>query len=164
MDIDTPPSMSSGVECIELLTKEYPNVVVTAMTVKEDIDTVLNAIGAGALGYVLKSTPPQKLLYYIKELYAGGSPMSPSIVRKIWQSFSVPKVDTKSYFNLTEREQEILMLVAEGMKEKEVAEHLHISLNTVKSHVYKMYQKLEVKNRIEAINKYRTYQLNLSSS
>ena len=154
MDIGLPGI--SGIECTRIIKNRYPSVQIMICTVFEDDERLFNALSAGASGYILKRTSPNKLLESIRDIYNGGSPMTSQIARKVVATLQSP---TKSNnfpgedFNLSSREKEILKLLAEGFRNKEIAEKLFITHYTVKSHIYNIYEKLHVKSRIEAINK-----------
>jgi DNA-binding NarL/FixJ family response regulator len=132
-------------------------------TVYEEDEKIFEALNAGANGYILKKTSPIKLLEAIRELYEGGAPMSAQIARKVVAVFQqknntqetgqVP-VTNSNLKTLSNREMEILVLLSKGMLYKEIAAQLFISQETVRKHVYHMYEKLHVNNRIEAVNKY----------
>ena len=155
MDIDLGEGRMTGIECIARLREKCPKTQFMILTIYEDHQKVFDALSAGALGYVLKSASFEKIIEAIKDLYEGGSPMSPSIARKIALSFSqntshtTPEVDI-----LTTREREVIELIAKGRMEKEVAAELFISLKTVKTHISNIYTKLQVRTRVEALNKY----------
>ena len=132
-------------------------------TVYEEDEKIFEALTAGANGYILKKTAPGKLLDAIKELYEGGAPMSSQIARKVVAAFQKrPVLETnignatqgKSISILSNRENEILQLLAKGLLYKEIAAHIFISQETVRKHVYHIYEKLHVNNRVEAINKF----------
>ena len=125
-------------------------------TVLEDYEKIYKAIVAGASGYILKRTEPQALLLAIKELNDGGAPITPAIAQKVLMAFRemLPKSNA-SEEKLSERETEVLQLLAEGNRNKDVADKLAISTATVKSHIYSIYQKLHVNTRVDAINKFR---------
>src|SRR6516164_467899 len=149
----------SGIECVRELKPENPEVLFMMCTVYEEDEKIFEAINAGANGYILKKTTPVKLLDAIKELYEGGAPMSSQIARKVVNAFQVKNVSEtgsqgKSINVLSNRENEILELLAKGMLYKEIASFLFISQETVRKHVYHIYEKLHVNNRVEAINKF----------
>jgi len=149
------PGMS-GIEVMGRLKKGFPKIQFMVLTVFEDDDRIFNALAAGASGYLLKSTPPGKIMEAISELYEGGSPMSTQIARKVVASFRHP---TEEYANpyeqlLTQREKEVLELLSNGKLYRQIAQELFISMETVKSHCHNIYDKLHVTTRTEAINKY----------
>lgn len=150
-DINLP--QKSGIECMREIKENCPDMQFIMFTIYEDSDQVFEALKAGASGYILKNTPPEKIVESLLELHEGGSPMSPKIARKVLNSFNVePK---KNQFNdlLTKKEIEILAQLSKGYLYKEIAEKEHISISTVKTHLNHIYQKLQVQNRTEAINK-----------
>jgi DNA-binding NarL/FixJ family response regulator len=122
-------------------------------TVYENDEKVLQALQAGATGYLLKRTEPQRILESIKELNQGGSPMSSNIARKVLNIFLHEKKITKKEI-LSNRENEVLELLAGGLLYKEIADKLFISHGTVRQHIHNIYEKLHVNNRTEAVNKY----------
>jgi DNA-binding NarL/FixJ family response regulator len=150
----------SGIDCVRHLKADYPNILYMMCTVYEDDEKIFEALTAGASGYILKKTAPHKLLEAIRELQEGGAPMSSQIARKVVSAFQHNKpadkhiVDTSSLSVLSNREKEILELLARGMLYKEIAASLFISQETVRKHVYHIYEKLHVNNRVEAINKF----------
>jgi DNA-binding NarL/FixJ family response regulator len=124
------------------------------LTVFEDSDAIFQSLSAGASGYLLKQTPPAKLLEAIQDVYRGGSPMSGEIARKVVQSFQHPVSAPGTAEVLTKREQEILSYLAKGYLYKEIAGLLFISTETVRTHIRNIYEKLQVRTRTEAILKY----------
>lgn len=152
MDINMP--RMSGIECVKKIRKEFPDIQVIMLTVYEDTEKVFEALRAGASGYLLKRTPPATLIESIKQVHTGGSPMSPQIARKIVQSFYESGKGADEEFDLTEREKEILSYLAKGYRYQEIADKLFISIDTVRSHIRKIYQKLQVRSRTEAVIKY----------
>jgi len=147
MDIALPGG--TGIECIRSLRAAGSGIQFMVFTIYEDSDQVFEALTAGASGYLLKNSPPDKIIAALKELHGGGSPMSTSIARKVVHSFR-PSVDQQK---LSTRESEILRLLAKGLLYKEIAEQLHISTGTVRQHIHNIYDKLHVDNRTEAINR-----------
>jgi DNA-binding NarL/FixJ family response regulator len=124
-------------------------------TVYEEDEQIFEALAAGANGYILKKTAPAKLLESIRELHEGGAPMSSQIARKVVAAFNrAPKAPLAKLDSLSNRESEILVLLAKGLLYKEIASHLNIAQETVRKHVYHIYEKLHVNNRVEAVNKY----------
>ncbi len=152
----------TGIDCVRHLKVENPEILFMMCTVYEDDEKIFEALTAGANGYILKKTPPQKLLEAIKELYGGGSPMSSQIARKVVVAFqsrisegmSAGNINAASLSTLSNREKEILEHLAKGLLYKEIAANLFISQETVRKHVYHIYEKLHVNNRVEAINKF----------
>lgn len=157
LDLDLGEGRMNGIESISHLKQLNPSVLIMVLTVYEDHQKVFDALAAGALGDILKSATPEKIMQAIVELSEGGSPMSPSIARKIAVSFSSETVWAKNTVvadALSAREREVIELIARGKLEKEVAAELFISLKTVKTHITNIYQKLQVHTRVEALNKY----------
>lgn len=153
MDINLPGI--NGIECISKLKKDNQELLFIMLTIFEDTDAIFNSLEAGASGYLLKNTPPSKLIESIQEVYNGGSPMSSEIARKVVDSFNHNvKSRVESYFNLTTREKEVLSYLAQGYLYKEIADIMHISIDTVRTHIRKIYDKLQVKTRTEATLKY----------
>jgi DNA-binding NarL/FixJ family response regulator len=154
MDIKLPGM--SGIELTKLLKQKYPDLKIMMCTIFEDYEKIYKAIVAGASGYLLKRTEPQILIQSIKELNEGGAPISSAIAQKVLTAFKqmLPKENKDD--TLSDRETEVLTLLAEGKRSKEVAEELFINIATVKSHIYNIYQKFHVSSRIEAINKFKS--------
>ena len=144
------PGMS-GVELIKKAKEILPELEIIAHTVFEDRDRVFSAIKAGASGYMLKGSSPRELIESIHSLHKGGAPMSPKIARKIIHEFQ----DDVGQFLLTGRETEIVRLVEQGLTYKEIGEKLGISIHTVHTHIKNTYEKLQAKDRIDAIAKAR---------
>jgi len=153
----------SGIDCVRQLKPLHPEILFMMCTIYEEDEKIFEALTAGANGYILKKTAPGKLLDALRELYEGGAPMSSQIARKVVNAFQVRNaaaehLDTspqgKSISVLSNRENEILELLAKGMLYKEIAGRLFISQETVRKHVYHIYEKLHVNNRVEAINKF----------
>jgi DNA-binding NarL/FixJ family response regulator len=147
-DINLP--QQSGIDCIEQVKVKCPDMQFMMFTIYEDNDQVFEALKAGATGYILKNTAPDKIIEALLELQAGGSPMSPKIARKVLTTFTSKKMITDL---ISKREQEVLELLSKGYLYKEIADQLHITLSTVKRHLNHIYQKLQVQNTTEAINK-----------
>lgn len=150
-DIDLPGI--SGIDLIKKTKEVHTAIQCIVLTVFEDDEHVFNALKAGAVGYLLKGSRPTRLLDAIDEVMAGGSPMSGNIARKIIDTFRTK--ETIHSPQLTQRENTLLALLAEGYRYKEIAEKMQISAETVRTHVRNIYQKLEVQSRTEAINKVR---------
>jgi DNA-binding NarL/FixJ family response regulator len=151
MDINLPGM--NGIECIRQLKDKSPGTQFMMFTVYENDDKVFEALKAGASGYLLKNTGLLHIAESVKELHEGGSPMSANIARKMVNLFR--DNDKKNPFLdlLSNREKEILQLLAKGLLYKEIAEQLGITTGTVRIHIHKIYEKLHVQNRTEAINK-----------
>lgn len=146
----------NGIDCIRKVKHINPKVQFLVFTGHEGDDgKVFEAFKAGAAGYLLKRDGPELLIRSIKELQAGGAPMSRSIARKIISFFNYPAARKTKDYTLTIREVEVLALLAEGKMYKEVAIQLEITMETVKKHTKHIYHKLEVQNRTEAVNKWR---------
>ncbi len=151
MDINLPGM--SGIECIKIIKEKCPEIQFMMFTVYETDEKVLQALQAGASGYLLKRTEPKRILESIKELSQGGSPMSSNIARKPLDIFIHARVRTRKQI-LSGRENEVLQLLADGLLYKEIADRLHIGHGTVRQHIHNIYEKLHVQNRTEAVNKY----------
>lgn len=151
MDIQLPGM--SGIDCIREVKGKCPGTQFMMFTVYENDEKVLEALQAGATGYLLKKTEPSRILESIKELNDGGSPMSSNIARKLVNVFQHVKKNTHKEI-LTDRENEVLQLLADGLLYKEIADRLNIVHGTVRQHIHHIYEKLHVQNRTEAVNKY----------
>lgn len=146
------PGMN-GIECIQKLKIIHPRMQMMVLTVYDNADTIFDALKAGAASYILKNTPPDKIIEAIQELYNGGSPISSQIARKVIEAFQL-KEKTNDYFQaLSRREQEILEQLSKGYRYKEIADKLFISTDTVRSHIRHIYEKLQVNSRVEALKK-----------
>ncbi len=156
MDINLPGM--SGIECILSLKAMNHSMLFIMLTVFEDSDAIFQSLSAGASGYLLKQTPPAKLLEAILDVYKGGSPMSREIARKVVQSFQHPASYSGNEIKLTKREEEILLHLVKGLFYKEIASLLFISMDTVRTHIRHIYEKLQVRTRSEAIYKYMNKQ------
>lgn len=152
MDINLP--QMSGIECVRLIKQKIPELHIIMLTMYQDSQKIFNSLQAGAIGYLHKSSSPVEILQAIKDVYNGGSPMSAQIARKVVQSFYRPNSDFESTVKLTERETEILDLLSKGYINKEIAEQLSISPDTVHNHLRRIYEKLQVRTRTEAVVKY----------
>jgi len=147
----------NGIEVVRILKEQHPEILFMMCTVYEEDEKIFEALNAGASGYVLKKTAPDKLLDAIKELYEGGAPMSSQIARKVvttFQNKTVSWAPNDTLGILSRREKEILEMLSKGLLYKEIAEQLSISSETVRKHVYHIYEKLHVGTRIEAVNKF----------
>ncbi len=145
------PGMS-GIELVKSLKQTIPLTQFLMCSVYEDDDSIFQSLKNGATGYLLKNATPLKILSAIQEISEGGSPMSSSIARRVIASFQ-SNLSSKE-FDLSGREKEILQYLSEGLMYKEVADRLFISIDTVRTHVRKIYEKLEVHSRTEALNKF----------
>lgn len=152
MDINLPGM--NGVECVRQLKQLAPEVQVMMLTVYEDTDSIFNALAAGATGYLLKRTPQAQLLEAIREVHRGGSPMTTHIARKVVASFQQAQTPAQPAENLSPREQEVLDCLAQGFLYKEIAEKLGISYETVHTYIRRIYEKLQVRTRTEAVAKF----------
>jgi len=146
----------NGIDCVRELKGKMSGTNFMMCTVYEEDEKIFEALRAGASGYILKKTAPQKLIEAIRELYQGGAPMSSQIARKVVAAFQNKnhEPDENNLTMLTPREKEILELLSRGLMYKEIAWELDISQETVRKHVYRIYEKLHVGNRVEAVNKY----------
>lgn len=152
MDIDMPGV--NGIEGLKLIRRNFPEVMVVMQTVFEDDEKIFESIKAGAHGYFLKKTSPEKLIDGIRDVQEGGAPMTPTIARKVLDLFqNKPGIKKLQHFDLTEREQEILSLLVNGLSYKMIAAQCNISWHTVNSHCKKIYEKLHVHSAAEAIAK-----------
>ncbi len=152
MDIGLPGM--SGIEATKVIKKEYPGIDILILTIFEEEDKILNAIQAGATGYILKNTRPGELISQIKSIHTGGAPISPQIARKILDEFrKKTKSIEKREYNLTPREKEILKSIVEGLTYKEISLKHGIASSTVKKHILHIYRKLQVNSKVEFIKK-----------
>lgn len=149
-DINLP--QKTGVDCVYEIKHDFPDIQFIMFTIYEDNDQVFEALKAGASGYILKNTSPEKIIDAIVELYEGGSPMSPKIARKVLSSFNT-NISNPVNELISKREQEVLELLSKGFLYKEIADKLNITLSTVKRHLNHIYSKLQVQNKTEAVNK-----------
>jgi DNA-binding NarL/FixJ family response regulator len=155
MDIEMPGV--NGIEGVRQIKKNFTKINVLMQTSFEDDDKVFNAICAGASGYILKNTMPARILESIVEVYQGGSPMSPSVARKVLGFLQQPQADSAKTdvpdYNLSNREKEVLSCLVKGMSYKMIADTCHISYETVRSHMKNIYEKLHVASMTEAVAK-----------
>ena len=156
MDINLPGI--NGVECVRKLKQLLPQTQVMMLTVYEDTENIFNALAAGANGYMLKRTPTKELIAAIREVHRGGSPMTTHIARLVVQSFQKPVAAAAAsggeISDLSEREQQVLDLLAQGLIYKEIAEKLNIGYETVHTYIRRIYEKLQVRTRTEAVAKF----------
>ncbi|MEJ5237779.1 MAG: response regulator transcription factor [Limisphaera sp.] len=153
MDINLPGL--TGVECVRQLKPQCSETQFIMLTVYEDTDNIFNALAAGATGYLLKRSSREELLQAIRDVVSGGSPMTTHIARKVVQSFQRPTPrppDTTA--ELSPREREVLDLLAQGFLYKEIADRLGVSYETVHTHIRRIYEKLQVRTRTEAVAKF----------
>jgi len=152
MDIQMPGI--NGIEAVGILKEKYPDLKILMQTIFEDNEKIFQSILAGASGYILKNTSPARILEFIKETYEGGAPMSPSVATKVLKMVTEKSTPTRpNSFNLSEREKEILSALVEGMSYKMIADTCFISLDTVRSHIKSIYEKLHVHSKGEAVAK-----------
>jgi len=152
MDINLPGM--NGVECVRHLKAAAPKVQFLMLTVYEDGESLFNSFKAGASGYLLKRTASARLLEAIRDVHAGGSPMTPQMARRVVQFFSPPPGEPSPVSTLTPGERDFLDLLANGYAYKEIADRRKISIDTVRSYVRTVYEKLHVHSRTEAVVKY----------
>ena len=150
MDINLPGL--SGIECVRQLKQVLPDVQVVMLTAFDDSDRVFESLQAGATGYVLKRSSPEEILDAVRDVCAGGSPLSSAIARKIVQYF-VPRPAAPEVAALSDREREVLEALSRGLLYKEIADALGISINTVREHVRRIYTTLQVRSRADAVSK-----------
>ncbi len=146
------PGMS-GIDCIRRLKLLHPRMQMMVLTVYDNADTIFDALKAGATSYLLKSTPPDKVIEAIYEVKNGGSPISSQIARKVIEAFTVREKTNEYFQDLSRREQEILEQLSKGFRYKEIAEKLFVSLETVRTHIRNIYEKLQVNSRADALKK-----------
>ena len=151
MDINLPGM--NGIECIRQVKDKSPSTQFMMFTVYENDEKVFEALKAGASGYLLKNTGLLQIAESVTELHDGGSPMSANIARKLVNLFRDKSKEASPTDVLTNRENEILLLLSKGLLYKEIADQLQITPGTVRQHIHKIYEKLHVQNRTEAINK-----------
>lgn len=146
------PGMS-GIECIRRLKIIHPSIQCMVLTVYDKPDTIFEALKAGAISYLLKSTPWEKIIEAIEEVNRGGSPISSQIARKVIEAFAIREKTNEYFQELTKREQELLGLLSKGYRYREIADKLYISIETVRTHIRNVYEKLQVNSRTEALKK-----------
>jgi len=146
------PEMS-GIEGVRRLTSRCPDLLVLMLTVYDDDERIFDAMCAGACGYLLKNTPPARLLESLKEAVAGGAPMSPEVARRVIALFRDMRPPERDEYHLTPHETRLLKLFVEGHNYKTAAAELGVSINTVNFHVRRIYDKLQVHSRSEAVAK-----------
>jgi DNA-binding NarL/FixJ family response regulator len=152
MDINLPGM--NGVECVRQLKTLLPETQVLMLTVYEDSDSLFNSLKAGASGYLLKRTASARLVEAIRDVNSGGSPMTPQLARRVVQFFTKPVEGGEGMSRLTPGEREFLDQLAKGYAYKEIADRMNISIDTVRSYVRTVYEKLHVHSRTEAVVKY----------
>lgn len=146
------PGMS-GIEGMKILKEKYPNLLLLMLTIYDDDERIFDALCAGACGYLLKKTPPLKLLESLKEAFAGGSPMSPEVARRVIALFRDIRPPERADYELTPHETRLLKLLVEGHNYKTAAVELNVSVNTVSFHMRRIYEKLQVHSKSEAVAK-----------
>jgi DNA-binding NarL/FixJ family response regulator len=151
MDINLPDM--SGVECVHQLSQQLPVVRILMCTVREDPDSIFNSLAAGACGYLLKPIRAAELVAAVKDVYGGGAPMTSVIARKVVQSFKQAGLRGQTE-SLSPREQDVLNALAKGYSYKETADLLNVSYSTVHTHIERIYHKLHVQSRGQAVAKY----------
>ena len=152
IDINLPGM--SGIECVRRLKPQMPQTQFVMLTVYEDADHIFDALAAGATGYLLKRTPRESLITALAEVHGGGSPMSSNIARKVVQSLQPTRTKSKPTDALSSRENEVLEFLAQGHMYKEIADALGISLPTVNTYIRRIYEKLHVHSRAQAVAVY----------
>jgi DNA-binding NarL/FixJ family response regulator len=143
-----------GIECVRNLTQLMPDAQVLMLTVFEDTEQIFRALSAGASGYLLKRMSPKKLVEAIEDVCAGGSPMSAPIARKVVKSFKATPAHGDESADLSPREQSVLNGLAEGLAYKQIADELGVSIHTVRNYIRRIYEKLHVRSRTEAVAKF----------
>jgi len=151
MDIDMPGV--NGIEGLKKVREQNQDVKVLMLTVFDDNKNVFEALKNGANGYLLKKTPPAKLLEYIGDVASGGAPMTSSIATQVLKMFSEMPQQTNNEYNLSDREKQVLQLLVNGYSYKMIANDMFIAIDTVRSHIKKIYEKLQVNSKSEAVAK-----------
>jgi DNA-binding NarL/FixJ family response regulator len=153
VDINLPGK--SGIECVSELKSALPDLQMLIVTTYDDSDNIFQALRAGATGYLLKRAPAAEIIAAIRDVHAGGSPMTASIARKVVAFFhKVPQKKTSGAGQLTEREEQILALLSQGLQYKEIASRIEVGVSTVRTHLHTIYVKLHVTSRAEAVEKF----------
>ncbi len=152
MDINLPGM--NGVECVGRLKALMPKLQVLMLTTYEESELIFDSLRKGASGYLLKNMPPEEILQAVEQVHAGGAPMSMQVARKVVSHFQQIKQPASEVERLTKREQEILALLARGYLYKEIADQLTLSPSTVRAHLHKIYEKLHVQSRTQAVVKF----------
>jgi DNA-binding NarL/FixJ family response regulator len=153
MDIEMP--VMNGIDTTRLIKSEFPNMKILILTVFEDKERIFQALCAGGSGYLLKNSSPEQILQALSDTYKGGSPLSPSVAKLVIQLFQtmLPVQIQSSDYNLTSKEKELLQCLVDGKSYKMIADHLCISIETVKTHIKNIYRKLHVNSSHEAVAK-----------
>jgi len=152
MDINLPGK--NGIECLIELKQKAPESQFLMYTVNDDDHRVFEALKAGANGYILKGSAPDQILNAVREMVEGGAPMSSFVARRVVSQFRTSQPTSLENSGLSGREQEVLTLLAQGLLYKEIADKMEISVGTIKQHIHRIYSKLHVQNRTEAVNRY----------
>jgi len=152
MDINLPGM--DGVECVRQLSVLAPNAQIIMLTVYDNTEAIFNSLAAGASGYLLKPVTAAQLLAAVRDVFAGGAPMTSNIVRKVVQAFKKPAPADKETESLSPREQEVLDLLAKGYLYKEIADQLKVSYGSVHTYIERVFKKLHVRSRAQAVAKY----------
>jgi DNA-binding NarL/FixJ family response regulator len=152
MDINLPGI--DGVQCVARLARDLPDTQMIMITVYDDTDAIFDSLAAGAGGYLLKPVRSAQLIAAIREIIAGGAPMSSNIARRVVQTFRKPAAAPEGMSQLSARENEVLEHLAKGLLQKEIADQLGISYWTVQTHIARIYEKLHVHSRAQAVAKY----------
>ena len=151
MDIDMPGT--NGLQGLKLIRQRNTDVKVLMLTVFDDNKNIFEALKSGANGYILKKTQPAKLLEYIQDVEGGGAPMTSSIAAQVLKMFSEIEIPATHNYNLSEREKTVLQFLVNGYSYKMIAAEMFISIDTVRSHIKKIYEKLQVNSKSEAVAK-----------
>ena len=159
MDLHLPDK--SGIECTARLKELLPSVQIVVVTVYEDSERIFQALQAGACGYLLKRSQPEKIVAAIREAQVGGVPMTPEIARKVIGQFRAKPAEAAEVESLTPREREVLERVMQGQGTKEIADHMAITVAAVRWHLQRIYEKLHVHSKTEAVLKLKSQQNNL---
>lgn len=144
----------SGIDCVRQLKPRTPNTQFVMQTVYEDSNHIFDALSAGATGYLIKTTSREALIAALREVHEGGSPMSSNIARKVVQQLQQPKKNLPPADELSKRENEVLALLAQGYLYKEIADSLGISIQTVNTYIRRIYEKLQVHSRAQAVARF----------
>ena len=156
MDIQLPDG--TGIDCTARIKEQLPDVQIIVVTVYAYSDWIFQALQAGASGYLLKRATPARIIEAIREAQEGGVPMTPEIARKVIGQFQAPVKAAEEVESLTPRETEVLQFIMHGLANKEIADRMSISVNSVKWHLRHIYEKLHVRSRVEAVLKYKNQQ------
>lgn len=153
MDIKLPGM--SGIQCVAEIKKIAPNIQIIMVTIYEDSERIFRALKAGASGYLVKSSPPEQLLESIRDVYKGGAPLSSHIARKLVRHFNLIGISPMETENLSNREREVLDLLSQGFVYKEIGDKLNIGMETVRTYVKNICNKMQVRSRLEAVARHR---------